>query len=69
MVRRAADLREDGVQGQVFEDVFAALGDTSGAAARLTLKAGRLGRFTLDQLVALTPAAGLRLELRIAAGE
>lgn len=32
------------------------------------LQAGRLGRFTLDDLVALTAAAGLRLEVRVVPG-
>ena len=85
------------MQDQAFADVFDALADTPGEAARFKfgadmlsalqervagwnlspaaaaarlgvtrphlaeLQAGRLGRFTLDQLVALTAAAGLVL--------
>lgn len=88
------------MEDQAFEDVFDALADTPGEAARFKLaadllaalqqrvaawdlpsalaaerlrvtrprlaelQAGRLARFTLDHLVALSAAAGLRLEVR-----
>lgn len=88
------------MRDQAFADVFDALADTAGEAARLKLganilsslqervaawglsseataerlgvtrprlaelQAGRLGRFTLNELVALTAAAGLVLDVR-----